>query len=250
MFFAQAKFVFFPTRALAAQPGDVGLDFEELRLELPDGTRAHGWLVPHPDPRAAVVFCHGNGGNISHRLDTLRILHRLRLTTLIFDYTGYGKSDGSPSEAGVHAATEAAWRRLREMSQPNKLPIIMWGRSLGSAAACELAGKHEPAALIVESAFPSMVAIGQRLYPWLPVKLLSRYSFDAASAVSRIRCAKLFFHSRGDDIVPFELGRELFDRAAGPKRFVELEGGHNEGFLASGSSYIEALESFLDEHLK
>ena len=192
-----------------------------------------------------VLFCHGNAGNISHRLESIALFHRLGLSVLIFDYRGYGDSEGKPDEQGTYRDARAAWRHLRELRGVAGDDIILFGRSLGAAVAAWLAARERPRAVILESAFTSAASLGAEHYPWLPVDLLLRHRYDTLARVSEIRAPLLVVHSRDDEIVPFHHGRALFDAAAEPKRLLEIRGGHNDGFLASGAVYRDALAAFL-----
>jgi hypothetical protein len=245
MYAFQPKLLYFPMRALVATPQAAGMDYESVTLRTEDGVALHGWFVPAEGARGTLLFFHGNAGNISHRLDSLAIFHRLGLSTLIVDYRGYGQSEGKPTEEGTYLDAEAAWRHLTETRGIAPERVVVFGRSLGGAVAAHLAANHRPAALIVESGFVSVPDLAAGLYPWLPVRLLSRFRYDTAGAMARAECPVLIVHSPEDEIVPYAQGRALFDRAREPKRFLELRGGHNEGFLASGASYTEGLDAFL-----
>ena len=262
LFFMQERMVFVPTAGTpGATPADVGLDFQEVWLTSADGTQLHGWWVPGAMnghvPRGTVLFCHGNAGNIGNRLDTLRIIHELGLSSLFFDYRGYGLSEGRPSETGINADAMAGWDWLVANGVPPQ-HIVIWGRSLGGAVGAILAarvggrtadGATVPAALVVESAFTSLPDLAAQLYPWLPARYLARIDFDARKALAQVRCPVLVLHGPDDEVVPFSHGRELFANARNPKIFQELTGGHNDGFLTSGVVYTNALRQFLSAHL-
>lgn len=264
--------LYFPTRTLEATPGDIGLAHEDVFLTASDGVKIHGWFVPASSPapvhlvgvpdgtptrctgeeaarvrRRAVLFFHGNAGNISHRLQTIAIFHRLGLDTLIIDYRGYGRSGGRPSERGFYLDAEAAydWLRARQGTDPGS--IVAFGRSLGGAVAVELARRREVSALIVESVFTSTADIGREVMPFLPVRLLVTQRFDSLGKVGSLAVPKLFIHGRDDEIIPFRHGERLFDAAAEPKRFVPIAGGHNDGFMLPENAYPEILARFLGE---
>jgi hypothetical protein len=209
----------------------------------------HAWFIPAENARATVLFCHGNAGNISHRLDSIRLLHSLGLQVLIFDYRGYGRSDGRPSEKGSYRDVDAAWQYLLEVRGLPQTQIIIFGRSLGAAVAADLASRTRPAAVILESAFTSVPDMAAGIYPWLPVRLLSRYRYDNLDKVARLSAPLLLVHSRQDEIIPFVHGERLFERAHVPKQFLEIHGGHNDAFLTSRKAYTQGLKAFLDAHL-
>ncbi|WP_147819664.1 alpha/beta hydrolase [Salidesulfovibrio onnuriiensis] len=250
VFFSQKGMVYYPVRELVAAPSDIGLDYEEVRFENELGTRLHGWWLPHDRARFTLLFCHGNGGNVSHRLETLRIFHDLGLSVFLFDYSGYGLSGGTPSEKATRADARAAWRWLvaRQGISPDR--VVVFGRSLGGGVASALAGEllaegRQPVGLILESTFTSLVDMGKRLYPWLPVRQLARFRYESVRHLDGVRVPALVIHSPQDDVVPFALGRSLYEGYQGPKWFLEISGNHNVGYLDSGSVYTEGLERFL-----
>ena len=243
----QKKLVFFPDPHLAATPEAMNLPFEEVRLQTRDGVEIFGWFIPGPEgaKAPAALFFHGNAGNISHRLEQVRIIHRLGLACLIVDYRGYGKSRGKPSEPGLYLDAAAAWEWLTAQQGIPPGSIVAWGRSLGGPVAAWLAANRGPGGLIVESSFTSLPELGQKLYPFLPVKLISTLRFPTKKYVQQAACPVLVVHSPQDEIVPYAFGRRLFEAANEPKRFLEISGGHNEGFAVSGERYERGVESFL-----
>jgi fermentation-respiration switch protein FrsA (DUF1100 family) len=252
VYFTQSRLVFYPNlmgRALAATPANIGLAFEEVRATTADGIGLHGWFVPADGARNTVLFCHGNAGNISHRLDSIRVFHDLGLNVLIFDYRGYGLSDGKPSEAGTYLDAEAMWSHLTGERGIPPDEVILFGRSLGGAVAAELAAKTTPAAVIIESAFTSAPDLASRHFWYLPVRWLSRIQYPAGDHLSQVQVPTLVIHSPDDEIIPFEHGRALYDRVAGPKEFLEIRGGHNDGFFVSGPTYADGLRRFIAQHL-
>lgn len=248
-YFMQTGMVYYPDREITLTPRDIGLHFEELTLTTKDNVSISAWYIPAESQRGVVLFCHGNAGNISDRLDSIRIFHDLNLSVLIFDYRGYGKSTGSPTEEGTYIDAESAWDYLVHVRNISPEKIILFGRSLGSAVAAETALRRKAGAVIIESGFTSAPDLGQKIFPYLPVKAISRFQYSTKDKVSRISIPKLFIHSRQDEIIPFEQGEKLFDNASGPKEFLQIQGGHNEGFFLSGESYINGLESFISKHL-
>jgi fermentation-respiration switch protein FrsA (DUF1100 family) len=243
--FYQNSLLYFPTRSVAVTPSDVGLEFEKLELKTEDGVHLAAWFVPATLPRGTILFCHGNGGNISHRLDSLLLFHRLGFDVLIFDYRGYGDSEGQPSELGTYRDVEACWRYLTQERGVAPGRIILFGRSLGGAVALYLASHETPGALILESTFTSVPDLAAKLYPLFPVRLICRMQYDSLARIGQIRSPVLIIHSREDEIIPFNHGQRLFAEAKDPKSFLELRGGHNDGFLASGQGYILGLNTFL-----
>jgi len=247
LYFFQSHLVFYPEtgREIIAAPSQVGLPHEDIRLTTDDGLSLHGWFIPAAEARGTVLFLHGNAGNISHRIDTLQMFHRLGYSTLIFDYRGYGNSGGTPSEQGTYRDAEAAWRWLVEEKRVRPEDIVVYGESLGNAIALETALRHPPRALILESAFTSVVDMGELIFPFLPVRAMTTIRYDNLAKIPRVSCPVLVMHSREDSIVPFEMGRRLFEAAPEPKRFFELKGSHDEGYIDTGEAYSGEILGFL-----
>lgn len=248
LFFMQGRLLFYPnlpSRKITATPAKIGLSYEPVTITTRDDVRINGWFVPAQKARGVLLFFHGNAGNISHRLDSLAIFHRLGLSTLIIDYRGYGESGGRISEEGTYLDAEASWRYLTETKGIAPKEIVIFGRSLGGAVAANLATRTSPAGLILESVFSSVPDMAAQLYPVFPVRLLARYQYDVKKAVQKVTCPVLVIHSRDDEIIPFANGVNVYEAAASPKQFLEIRSGHNEGFLVSGSTYQQGLERFL-----
>ena len=248
LFFMQDRLLFYPnlsSRKITATPAKIGLDFEPVTITTSDNVRIKGWFVPAEKAKGVLLFFHGNAGNISHRLDSLAIFHHLGLSTLIIDYRGYGESEGRISEQGTYLDAGASWRYLTETKGIAPEEIVIFGRSLGGAVAANLATRTLPAGLILESVFSSVPDMAAQLYPILPVRLLARYEYDVKKMVQGISCPVLVIHSRDDDIIPFTHGVKVYETAVGTKEFLEISGGHNEGFLVSGSRYQQGLARFL-----
>lgn len=245
----QPKLVFRPFPEMVATPADWGMAFEEVWLRTADGVRLHAWFLPAPEPREAgpgtLLFLHGNAGNISHRSTSLAIFRDLGLDVLVLDYRGYGRSDGRPDEQGLYRDASAAWDWLITERGLGAQEIVVFGRSLGGAVATELAARERPAGLIVESSFTDLAAMARLHHPLLAAFVPLRYRFPSIGHIARADCPVLVLHSPDDGIVPFEHGRALFAAAPEPKGFVELWGGHNEGFLDSQPGYQQALDGFL-----
>lgn len=245
VYLAQPHLVYFPTSRLVTTPAAVGMPYRDVSLETPRGVGIHGWHVRTTGARWTVLILHGNGGNISHRLDTLRIFHELGADALIVDYPGYGLSEGKPDEQGTYEAAMAAWDYLKERS-PDPTPIVLFGRSLGGAVAVWLAERVEPAGIILESTFTSVNDMGRHHYPFLPIKLISRYEYDALAAAPRVSAPVLSVHSVQDEIVPYDMGADLHRAFPGRKTFLSIRGGHNDGFLVTGDEYVLGLKQFLE----
>jgi fermentation-respiration switch protein FrsA (DUF1100 family) len=249
MYLYQSRLVFQPSRDLSATPKEAGLSYEEVSFRGADGTELCGWFVPVGNARASVLFCHGNGGNISDRLDTISVLHGMGLDVFIFDYRGYGKSQGKPTEEGTYQDAEAAWKYLTEVRKVPPEKILIVGHSLGGPIAAHLASRHAPGALVLEGTFTSMGDLASHLYPWLPVRWLLGFKYDTAKYIAGHKYPLLVVHSGEDKVVPFKFGRRLYEGTNEPKRFLEITGTHDEGFETSGRVYTDGWKKFLDEFM-
>lgn len=226
-------------------PAALDIAYDSVTFETGDLVTLHGWFVPAPAERATVLFFHGNAGNVGDRLETVRIFHELGLSVLVFDYRGYGRSEGRPSEVGTARDARAAWGWLR--TQMNRRPgeIVIAGRSLGAAVAAELAREHSAAAVILESPLRSVPRLAQQVYPYLPARWLSRFDYPTERYVADIAAPLLIVHARDDEIVPYEHGEAVFAAAGEPKSWLAIEGGHNAGFLVSEERYRRGVDGFL-----
>lgn len=252
LFFSQERLLYYPEigREVHATPRDHGLAYEPLTLLTSDGERLDAWFVPKDQAPASVLILHGNAGNISHRMDTIVMFHRLGYSVLIFDYRGYGRSTGKPSEPGLYRDAQAAWEYLaRQRGVPSE-GIILFGESLGGAMAAWLAARERPGALVLSSALLSVPELAADLYPWLPARWLARCHYDTRAALAETTCPVLIAHSPEDEIVPFRHGQALFAAAAEPKLFLSLAGGHNDGFIFRRAGWVGVLADFLRNHLK
>jgi fermentation-respiration switch protein FrsA (DUF1100 family) len=219
-----------------------GLTFEDAEFVADDGTELHGWYVPHTNPRAVVLFLHGNAGNISGRSQLLRRMHSLDLAVLALDYRGYGRSAGSPTEAGVLADAKAARAWLATKAGIKQYELILWGESLGTGLAVELATEGARG-LILESAFTSLPDVGAYHYPWMPVRLLMRNRLRSIDKISQFNGPLLQSHGDGDTVIPYELGRRLHEAANEPKEFITIPGAdHND---PRSSRFWQAVEGFV-----
>lgn len=248
-FFAQKSLLYLPNtpgRELTASPSEIGLDYEDVAIVTGDGLSLHGWYVPAPSSRV-LLFFHGNAGNISHRLASIRQFHSLGLSILIIDYRGYGESEGEPSESGLQRDAEAAWRYLTETRKAAPENIVLFGRSLGGSVAAWLAARTQPRALIVESAFTSVPDIAQEVYPWLPARWLSRMQHATRGYVREVHCPVLVIHSRNDEIIPYHHGERIFAAANEPRALLTIAGSHNDSFVGDEEGYLEGIQGFLSE---
>lgn len=246
----EKKGIYYPTKEIEFTPLDFGLKYEDIFFNTEDGLRLNGWFVASENPRGTLLFCHGNAGNISHRIEIIKIFNRLNLNVFIFDYRGYGKSQGSPSEKGLYQDAQAAYKYLLTRKDIDKDAIVVYGKSIGANVAVNLSSEVKAACLISESGFTSAYDMARRLFPYLPVKWMITVKYNALEKIKNISMPKLIIHSKNDEIIPFEMGKRLFDAAARPKEFYEMRGGHNEAVFMAGEEYRIRINNFLNRYLK
>jgi fermentation-respiration switch protein FrsA (DUF1100 family) len=248
----EQRLIFYPEKTIFQTPADVGLVFEDLYFATSDGVRLNGWYIPHPDAALTLLWCHGNAGNISHRVQNIRLLHDyLRINIFIFDYRGYGRSQGSISEAGTYLDGLAAVEFLRERYQLKPSQLVIFGRSLGAAVAAELAIRSDSLALILESPFVSVPEMARVVFPLLPLGPLLSTQYNTVEKVQRVKVPVFILHGEQDEVVPFAQGRKVFDAAAEPKRFYAIRGaGHNDTYVVGGEPYFAAWRDALEWALR
>ena len=236
--------IFFPTRVHAADPSAFGLEAEDLRISAADGTPLHGWWLRGAGDRV-LVWYHGNAGNIADRLDNARLfVERLGVNIVLVDYRGYGRSGGTPDEPGLYLDGLAIHDTVTDRGvSPDR--IVLFGRSLGSAVAVEVARRRPVGAVVLESAFRSLPAMARDHYWYVP-EFVIRTRLDTESKIASIRAPKLFLHGTDDQIVPVAHGHALFARALEPKRLHLIEGAtHNDTHLVGGRAYLDVWGEFL-----
>ncbi|MDP8212303.1 MAG: alpha/beta hydrolase [Candidatus Zapsychrus exili] len=228
-------------------PKEIGLSFEDLYFITEDNVRLNGWLIKVSESSPTAILFHGNAGNIGDRVEKIGSLNKIGLNVFIVDYRGYGNSGGSSSEAGLYKDAVAAYDYLLTREDINKNKLIGYGVSLGGAVAIDLATRRDLSALIVESSFTNAKDMAKLIMPVAPLFLIN-IKLDSLLKVKNIPIPKLFIHSREDDVVPFELGKKLYEAAEGSKEFLEIAGGHNEAwmhineFSASIKKFIEGIK--------
>jgi hypothetical protein len=248
MLLFERRLIYFPMRTLEIEPAVLGLRHEDAFPVAEDGVKIHAWLLPLAGARRVVVVCHGNAGNISHRLDrALEMQRRLGVSVLLFDYRGYGRSEGSPDEEGTYRDARAAYGYLTETKGVRPADLVLFGESLGAAVAVQLALERPAGALILESAFTSIPDMARAAYPFLPpVGPLIRTRYETLAKLPRLALPLLVMHGERDEIVPHAQGRRVFEAAGGTKRFFTIPGaGHNDTYLVGGDAYWRTLAEFL-----
>jgi len=248
----QSKLIWFPGGAPRITPAELGLRHLDLALVTRDGVKLDAWLIEAPSPRGVVLFCHGNAGSIEQRLDHARELVGMGVSVLLFDYRGFGRSDGAPSEEGTFLDAEAAWEAATHELGFAPEQVVAWGESLGGAVAVELALRRTVGALVTESAFTSLADVAAAHYRWLPVRWLLSVRYDVVGKAARLRVPWLLLHSGADEIVPFAHAERLLAaaRAARPApdsvELVRTRAGHNDGGFLREPAAAAALAAFLE----
>jgi len=251
VFWGQSRLIYFPGigREIVATPDQIGLAYESIEISTTDHQTLHSWFVPAAESKGTVLFFHGNAGNISHRLDYLSMFHRLGYNTLIFDYRGYGQSSGKPSESGTYLDAMAAWRYLTEVKEIVPSSIILFGESLGGAVAAWLAAREKPGMLVLASVFTSVPDLATQIYPFLPIRQIARFEYNTFENLRSVSCPVFVAHSPQDEIVPFVHGQDLFQIAPEPKKFLTLQGGHNNGFIFMRKEWKMTLGAFMSKNV-
>jgi uncharacterized protein len=251
VFWFQPKLVYFPMKGpYAVTPQSRGLPFEAVRLKTEDGEQLAAWWISAATPaRGAVLLFHGNAGNISHRIEYAKMFYDLGYNTLLVDYRGFGESSGEPSEAGTYRDAMASWQWLTATRGIKAADIVIFGESLGGGVAAWLAAQQAPRALILASTFTSIPDLGAQVYPWLPVRWISRIHYNSLAQLQKIRAPLLVAHSPADELIPYAHGKRLYEAASEPKAFLQLSGGHNEGFVFARDDWVKALGAFLQRYV-
>jgi uncharacterized protein len=246
----ESRLIYFPgpERALVAPDPSLDLPVQRVEISTADQVKLVAWVIPSPTPTSLwLLVCHGNAGNLSQfdRPVHYAGLRQLGLNLLAFDYRGYGESEGVASEAGLYQDAEAAYRYLTNERGVPASQIIIFGHSLGSAVAIDLASRVPAVALIVEGAFTSATDRGQELYPYIPVRWIAASRFSSLEKIGRVTVPKLFLHATDDEVIPLAHGRRLHEAAPQPKTFVELGGGHGDAFDVDSATYFGSIKRFI-----
>ncbi len=243
-FLMQRQLIYHPFKHIISTPEAVGLDYEELKLQSPDGVNFIVWSIPNDSAKINVVYFHGNAENVSNNVNTYKLFHDLGVNVYAFEYRGYADAEGSPSEDLVAAdlATFADYLRAHLNSGSH---VVALGRSLGGGVAVKFTNCYPVDGLILESTFSSLADVGKAAFPYLPVSLLLREKYNSAEIIRTFDKPLLSIHSPDDEVIPYALGRKLYDAAIGEKRFVEITGSHNSGFLECDSILRDAYGTFL-----
>lgn len=244
----ERKSLYFPIRKIEITPEDVGLSYEDIYFDTDDGLKLHGWFIPSTSKKV-LIFCHGNGGNISHRIESILIFNSMGLNVFIFDYRGYGRSPGIATDKGTTLDALAAYKYiLKSKTEPGY--IILFGKSIGANVAISLASNLNKGILIAESGFTSVMDVARDIYKVRPPDFLIYNKYNSLIKIKDITIPKLIIHSQDDEYIPIKHGMRLFNEAKEPKEFFKIRGGHNEGFLVTGKEYKIRIEEFIDKYIE
>jgi uncharacterized protein len=247
LFFAilQNRLIYYPVRLLPS-PDSIGIRWvKEIFFQTKDGVKLCGWFLVPPEGAPCLLHFNGNAGNIAGRGHLLEMARSNGWGLLLFDYRGYGKSEGTPRESGLYLDAQSAWDWLNLQKGITSQKLILWGESLGCSMALDLASKQPSAGLVLEAPFTSLMELSKELYPWLPVSLFLRSRFNNQEKIKQVQAPILIIHGRQDEIVPFQHGKILFESAPGPKYFLALNSSHNDIFDSGGYVYQEEIRKFV-----
>ena len=248
--FYQKRIIFIPGREIFRTPKDEGLEFEDIDLNTPDGLTLNAWFIPNDNDAKTILFCHGNAGSMSSRIDTINLLHDMGFAIFIFDYRGYGISEGTPSEKGCYIDAETALKYMEEELLISQENIIIWGRSLGGPIAAYIAGSGNFYASVLESTFTSIRDMAVHKFKILPTFIMTRFKFPTVDYVKQIQTPILIVHSPDDEIIPYRMGKVLFETASSsPKEFLSLNGTHNKCYFDSIDTYTKGVKTFFQNIL-
>jgi len=242
------KFVYRPEATFAAEdftPATLGLAYEEVSIKTGDNLLLSAWYFPADNATHLLMYCHGNAGDIRDWSHAMPPFLQMGCSILLFDYRGYGQSQGKPSEEGLYLDGEAVWGWVAERAEKEGLTAVSLGKSLGSAVAIHVAAQMPPAALILDSAFTSMREIALTVTPWLPDAMLPEL-YESLKIVPKLTCPTLVLHGSDDTLVPLAHGQALYDTMTCPKTLMIIDDAdHNN--LSSSPQYDAAIRAFLSK---
>ena len=243
----ERSFIFFPEKEFWAVPTDVGMAYEDVHLPGSDRVTIHGWFIPGRG-ETVMLFFHGNGGNISHRIEKIRLLCHPEISALLIDYHGYGLSQGQPSEASCYLDALTSWDFLTQTRGIDPKKIVLFGESLGGAVAIDLGVKKQAGAVILESTFTNIGEVIGRFVPGIGTFLKGK--FNSLSKIPQMKAPLLILHGDQDELVSYELGRKLFEAANEPKEFFTLRGAqHNDTYEVGGQAYAQKVSQFIGRYV-
>ena len=237
--------IFYPDKNLDDNPSNWNLSCKDVRFVTSDGEKLHGWFFPLSGKAPVLLFCHGNAGNISHRIENVERLVNRGISVFLFSYRGYGLSSGRPSENGIYTDGVAAYDYVTKGEKISPDRIAVFGRSLGGAVAMQ----RKVRCMIIENTFTSIRGMSKTLFPWLLFSPFLPHHYDNIAKIADVSVPKLIVHGKNDKIVPFKMGKELFALATGNKIFLPVDGaGHNDTYVVGGKAYFDAIADFISSH--
>ena len=247
----EKRFIFFPEKRIYYTPVEFGYRFEDVYYTTKDDVRINAWFVPAGEDAPVIIFCHGNAGNISHRIHNIILLVQRGISVFIFDYRGFGNSGGKITEEGLYLDALGAYDYLTDEMKIPISKIVPFGRSMGGPVAVDLAARFNFPCLILESTFTSLKDMVKSIYPKLGIEKLLTMKFNSEEKIGGIEFPVLFIHGDSDEIVSYELGRKLFNAANEPKTFYTIEGAmHNDTFDVGRKEYFDTFVGFIEKHVK
>jgi fermentation-respiration switch protein FrsA (DUF1100 family) len=247
--FIENSIIFHPNTQLDDNPSNWELFYKDIQFLTPDGQKLHGWFFPLSEKSPVLIFCHGNAGNISHRIENVKFLVKRGISVFLFSYRGYGKSSGSPSEKGIYIDGIAAYDYLTGVEKIPSERIVVFGRSLGGSVATEVALQRKARCLIIESTFTSMKDMAKAIFPFFVVSPFLPHHYNTIYKIANVSIPKLILHGDNDEIVPFSMGKKLFAQASEPKLFFPIHGaGHNDTYVVGGEKYFDVIVNFIASH--
>ena len=245
------RLIFFPSADLERTPRDLGLSYENILFQVKNNIRLHGWFLPREKPRYALLFLHGNAGNISDRLEKARGWVHRNVSVLLLDYRGYGKSQGQIKHGDdLIKDGEAAVKWLCEKKNYSSDQIILYGESIGAVPAIELASREKFKAIILEAPFTYIKELAKKHYGMAPDFMLQDFLMDNESKISGLKSPIFILHGTEDEVVPFEMGNRLFQKAPAPKQFLAISGAHHNDITdVGGSDFYEKPFRFVTNEL-
>lgn len=246
----KSVWLYHPTDGAFELPASLGIRYDNVTFITSDGITLNGRYVYGNSKKATVLYCHGNGGNISWLIESYRMFNEMGFNLFAFDYRGYGLSGGEPSVEGTYEDVEAAWKYLTEERKTDPLMIVIWGRSMGGPIAAHCAAIHNAGAFVAESTFTSLRDEVSAFGSILPYIIWPGEGYDTIGNIRNVKCPVLVIHSPDDETVPFSMGRALYDAANEPKQFLEIKGSHNNGFFMTRDVYMNGVSSFVERYVR
>jgi len=244
--FIENSIIFHPDRQLDDNPSNWELFYKDVQFLTPDGLKLHGWFFPLSEESPILIFCHGNAGNISHRIENVNFLVKKGISVFLFSYRGYGKSSGSPSEKGIYIDGIAAYDYLTDVEKIPPERIAVFGRSLGGSVATEIALQRKVRCMIIESTFTSIKDMAKTIFPFFVFSPFLPHHYNTICKIANVNIPKLIIHGDNDEIVPFSMGKKLFSQTPEPKLFLPIhEAGHNDTYVVGGEKYFDAIVGFI-----